>query len=262
MQAGLVSDSEQIMDDAQIVYSKYFPSKQATQVLDPYHYRFYPTTGVYLGINQSDSGVYLLGGEFGDTPVFVDKTENVITLLKNQMGGSGNSKSDICDTSTIPTGFTIKTEGDTTHISTDGKCLEMPENRGVCDTLPEKDTNNQPIATGIHMLTHTAIANYEVSGFDIPGFDAIAKDMASQKACIINAPAGLTTHTVHLDVCYDMTKQLSAVPGIKPPVTLNMKASSNSTRVDNCFKTDAATITNIVTEEFWMNKGGAFEQIK
>jgi hypothetical protein len=101
-----------------------------------------------------------------------------------------------------------------------------------------------------------------VSGLDIPGFDSIAKDMASQKSCIINAPTDLTVHTVHLDVCYDITNQLSAVPGVKPPVTLNMKASSNSTRVEDCFKTDAATITNIVTEEFWMNKGGVFEQIK
>jgi hypothetical protein len=40
--ADIISDSEQIMDDAQKVYPNLFPFKQETQILEPYRYRFYP----------------------------------------------------------------------------------------------------------------------------------------------------------------------------------------------------------------------------
>jgi hypothetical protein len=42
-------------------------------------------TGIYLGINQNDSGVYLLGGQFADTSLYVDTIENVMTLLDNNV---------------------------------------------------------------------------------------------------------------------------------------------------------------------------------
>lgn len=89
--ADIISDSEQIMDDAQKVYPNFFPFKQETQILEPYRYRFYPSTEIYLGINQDNSGVYLLGAQFGDTPQYVDNTKNVITLLKIKLAGSGSS---------------------------------------------------------------------------------------------------------------------------------------------------------------------------
>jgi hypothetical protein len=89
--ADIISDSEQIMGDAQKVYPNLFPFKQETQILEPYRYRFYPSTEIYLGINQHNSGVYLLGAQFGDTPQYVDNTKNVMTLLKNKLAGSGGS---------------------------------------------------------------------------------------------------------------------------------------------------------------------------
>ncbi len=124
VQADLVSDSEQIMNDAQQVYPQFFPLSQTTQVFTPYRYRFYPSTGIYLGINQNDSGVYVQGGDFGNSAVYIDNTINVIALLKSQIGsGNSNGRSAICDTRNIPTGFSYRHEGNTTFVTTNGQCL-------------------------------------------------------------------------------------------------------------------------------------------
>ena len=63
---------------AQTKLAQYFPSSAnaANQTLDDYIYRFYPSTGIYLAINNGD--VYVLGGTFGDTP---SKQGNIETIL-------------------------------------------------------------------------------------------------------------------------------------------------------------------------------------
>lgn len=82
--ADLTNDSEYIMDKAEQLYPGIFPSEQVTQLLESYRYRYYPSTGVYLGINQSNSAVYLLGGVFGDNIYFLDQIKGVLTLLRYQ----------------------------------------------------------------------------------------------------------------------------------------------------------------------------------
>ena len=261
--ADLVSDSEQILNDAQTVYRDLFPSNQTTQTFDPYRYRFYPLTGIYLGINQNDAGVYLLGGIFGDTPKYVDQTDKVIALLKAQINGSdsSNSKSDICDTSNISDGFTYRREGNTTYISTNGQCIAIPENRNSCETLPETDANQQPIETGIHALSQSSVSDFEITGLNLPGFDANIQDRIDQKTCSIHAPRELTNQTIHSDICLDITSQLGAlgdISGVTPPITNRFKSTVSFTKVDDCFKTDAAIITNLVTKEIWTNQNGTF----
>ncbi len=262
--ADLVSDSEQILNDAQTVYRDLFPSNQTTQTFDPYRYRFYPSTGIYLGINQNDAGVYLLGGVFGDTPKYVDQTDKVIALLKAQINGSdtSNSKSDICDTSNISDGFTYRREGNTTYISTNGQCIAVPENRNSCETLPETDANQQPVETGIHALSQSSVTDFEITGLNLPGFDANnIQDRIDQKTCSIHAPRELTNQTIHSDICLDITSQLGAlgdIAGVTPPVTNRFKSTVSFTKVDDCFKTDAAIITNLVTNEIWTNQNGNF----
>jgi len=259
--ADLVSDSEQIMNDAETVYRDLFPSNQTTQIFDPYRYRFYPSTGIYLGVNQNDAGVYLLGGSFGDTPKYVDQTDKVISMLKTQMGNEGdtsNSKSDICDTSNISDDFTYRREGNTTYISTDGQCIAIPEDRNTCETLPEIDENRQPIETGIHVLSQSSVSKFEITGLNIPGFDSTAQSQINQKTCVIHAPRELTNQTIHSDICLDMTSQLGSLPGATPPVTNRFKSTVSFAKVDDCFKSDAAIITNLVTKEGWVNQNGAF----
>lgn len=84
VQADLVSDSELIMDKAEKLYPALFPSNQSTQHQNTYRYRFYPSKNIYLGINQNDSGVYLMGGEFGEEPYYVGQTETVTALLNSK----------------------------------------------------------------------------------------------------------------------------------------------------------------------------------
>ena len=258
--ADLVSDSEQILNDAQTVYRDLFPSNQTTQTFDPYRYRFYPLTGIYLGINQNDAGVYLLGGIFGDTPKYVDQTDKVIALLKAQINGSdsSNSKSDICDTSNIADGFSYRREGNTTYISTNGQCIAVPENRNSCETLPETDANQQPIATGIHVVGQTSVLKFEITGLNVPDLDATVQSQINQKTCVIHAPRELANQTIHQDICLDMTSQLGNFPGATPPVTNRFEGTVSFTKVDDCFKTDAAIITNLVTKEGWVNQNGTF----
>lgn len=64
-------DMTQINDlfaQAQAKMAQYFPSSAnaVNQTLDDYIYRFYPSTGIYLAINNGK--VYVMGGTFGDTP--------------------------------------------------------------------------------------------------------------------------------------------------------------------------------------------------
>jgi hypothetical protein len=268
IQADVVSDSEQIMNDAQQVYPRFFPPSQATQVSAPYLYRFYSSTGIYLGINQNDSGVYVLGGSFGNTPVYINTTANVITLLKSQIGsGSNDSRSTICDTRDIPTGFSYRHEGNTTYVTTNGQCLVLPKNSNSCKPKAETNNSGTPIATGIHLLSDVTVNNLEVTGFNVSGFDSLAKGVTNQKTCIIHAPTIFTNHTVISDICLDITNQLgdlSLLPAgtITPPVTVRSETTVVSVKVDDCFNTDASTITNLVTEEVWIEQNDSFVKVE
>ncbi|MEE9339989.1 MAG: hypothetical protein V3U87_18115 [Methylococcaceae bacterium] len=268
-QADLVSDSEQIMNDAQQVYPQFFPSSQTTLEFAPYRYRFYPSTGIYLGINQNDSGVYVLGGSFGSSEeVYIDNTVNVIALLKSQVGGgNSNNRSQVCDTRNIPTGFTYRHEGNTTFVTTNGQCLVLPDNSNACKPKAETDNRGTAIATGINILTDVTVNKIEITGFNVSGFDSIAKEFANQKICIIHAPTLFTNHTVISDICLDITNQLgdlSLLPAgtVTPPVTSRSETTAVSVKVDDCFNTDASAITNLVTEEVWIEQNGSFVKIE
>jgi hypothetical protein len=75
--AGSLSASDaanQLMDFAESAYRQYFPTAEPTQSSAPFLYRYYPSTGVYLGValssdgGYSPGGVYVMGGPFGNTP--------------------------------------------------------------------------------------------------------------------------------------------------------------------------------------------------
>lgn len=82
--ADIVSDAEDIMNSAQTVFPQLFPSSQTTQTQKPWLYRYYQETQIYLGVNQENAGVYVMGGIFSDTPNFVGSIDEVRTLLANE----------------------------------------------------------------------------------------------------------------------------------------------------------------------------------
>lgn len=71
-----------LMDFAERAYPANFPSREATGFFAPFAYRFYPQTGVYLGVviednsSYASNGVYLKGGDFGPEPVPVGLVSN------------------------------------------------------------------------------------------------------------------------------------------------------------------------------------------
>jgi len=79
----LKNSVETILNWAEVQFPQYFPQKQLTQSFGPWQYRYYPSTGIYAGINNDDNGVYVLGGEFGQTPLFVDTKK---TILNQALG--------------------------------------------------------------------------------------------------------------------------------------------------------------------------------
>lgn len=65
--------ARQLMDAAEstAAYAAYFPSHQPTQSAGPFHFRYYPETGVYLGVvvtagmGYEVGAIYVIGGPFG-----------------------------------------------------------------------------------------------------------------------------------------------------------------------------------------------------
>ena len=65
--ADIASDTERLLNWAEITYPNLFPSCQATQNIEPWIYRYYPESQIYAGVNRNDKYVYVLGGNSGNT---------------------------------------------------------------------------------------------------------------------------------------------------------------------------------------------------
>lgn len=76
----LADDAEDIFEWAEKAYSQFFSSERNTDVFDPWLYRYYPSTNVYLGVNNNDASVYVLGGVFGNQPVRIDTVTAVLKI--------------------------------------------------------------------------------------------------------------------------------------------------------------------------------------
>ncbi len=267
------NDCNFILDGAQQVYDDLFPSDPAPQFSGPWCYRYYPKTEIYAGIYQGaksfkTDGVYVLGGIFGDTPVYIDQKGVVINLLKNQMDKS------LCDSTALPEGLIIKDEGNITTMTTGGECIKLPASNNYCEVLPETDEDREIVATGIHVLSSTNITDYKLLGFEMPDFPKIPglpslddpfkflkDDLANQTVCVIHAPTKLTDHTIKTDICFDLSDQigdLAPILGIADKVTVKFKGVTTAKTVKDCFDTDALVISDLKTGESWLNQDGKF----
>ncbi len=74
----LKNSVETIFDWAETNFPQHFPTKEKTQISAPWSFRYYPTTNIYLGVNNDDNGVYVLGGTFGGTPLRIDSRESIL----------------------------------------------------------------------------------------------------------------------------------------------------------------------------------------
>jgi hypothetical protein len=95
--------AEQLMNFAQTsVYASYFPGSPQTQSFAPFRYRAY-SNGVLLGVvvtagmGYTMNGVYVMGGPFGPSPVYVGLLTDFITPTDPNPtpGGTGNGCFDL-----------------------------------------------------------------------------------------------------------------------------------------------------------------------
>lgn len=257
--ADTASDTEILLNWAENTYPQYFPNHQATQNVDPWIFRHYPDTGIYAGVNKGDNNVYVLGGPWGNSPTLIDSLADLIVIAN-----SGNSSIPACNTASVPAVLVYTQNGNVVNVTTNGQCITLPTNNNLCQA-PQ-----QTAATGISVLTNSTVTSSEFKGFtvDIPGipnpFQSLADDFSTSKHCTINAPAEGANLIINSDVCYDMTAQFGdqfeGIPGIRvtPPITLATKGTTTSQIVPDCFTTDAETLYDAFTKEFWFKQNGTF----
>ncbi len=255
--ADIVSDAEDIMNSGQDVFPQFFPSSQSTQTLPPWLFRYYPETQIYLGVNQDDAGVYVMGGVFSDSPNFVGSIEQVRTLLANEQQQPVDDQL-ACNLDKIPEGIKVSVDGNNVSVSTEGQCIKVSTNDSLCEAAPDTDEAGNPIATGIHMLTTMNIQQFATSGitYSNPQFETFVNNILQQgigsKMCLINAPRDYT-YKVNFDMCLDvtdqMTDELATVATVTPPVTMTYVGSSVSQVVADCYATDANMVVDLVTQE-------------
>ncbi len=249
--------AETLFGLAETNFQQFFPNPQTTMIITPWTYRFYPSTGIYLGVND-DGNVYVLGGQFGadiNNPTFVGTLSGLIAQLTPSGGGDNTAA---CDISDIPEGMNVSQNGNTVNVTTD-RCIILPEDRNnFCET-PMQTT-----ATGIHVLTTNRVDKFETSGITIDTMGLpinpiqSIQDGFNSSSCTINAPAGQENLTVNSDICFDATEQFSgfsSLPGVMvtPPITITYVGTSTSQVVADCFNTDATVVDDAFTGQTFVN---------
>ncbi len=257
--AATTNEIETVLNWAESNFPELFPNHRTTQMVAPWAFRFYPSTGIYVGIRDDD--VFVLGGPWGlDSPTRVGSVPAFLAQIQGSGGdGSVPACSDVVD---IPAGMVITQNGNVVNITTNGQCINIPnpENANFC----EPPAPPQP--TGISVLSTTSNTSFETTGItiDLPGFpnplDSFAQNISS---CIINAPAEAVNSVVNSNICFDVTDQFSSIPSgfgvtVTPPVTIATISTSTSQQVSDCFATNATSISDVFTGETWVNVNGSF----
>ncbi|HNP27389.1 MAG TPA: hypothetical protein PKM20_11655 [Nitrosomonas sp.] len=269
--ADTASDAETVFNWAENSFPELLPGHKGTQNINPWLFRFYPETGVYVGVNINDNNVYVLGGPWGNNVTVVETLPNLVNLIQNAGGNSGISA---CNTANIPSGLNYSQSGNVVTVTTNGQCILAPDitnpaNSNIC-AIPQ-----QPTATGISVLSSNTITASSLSGITttIPGlpnpFQAIVDSTASVKHCTINAPVDTANLIVNSDICLDITEALSGplssfqIEGIQvtPPIHYASTGTYTSQAVPDCFATDATTVTDAFTGEAWVNQNGNFVKV-
>ncbi|MBI5277684.1 MAG: VCBS repeat-containing protein [Burkholderiales bacterium] len=77
--------AQQLMDYGESQYPQYFPGHKPAGAVDSFVYRYYPETGIYLGVVVTAGGpfeylgVYVMGGVFGNSPAYIGPLSFIIT---------------------------------------------------------------------------------------------------------------------------------------------------------------------------------------
>lgn len=255
VRADTASDTETVLNWAESTFPDLFPTHQATQNINPWLFRHYPETGIYVGVNQDDNGVYVLGGPW-ESATFIDTLPNVVNVALN----AGGSSISACNTSLSPAGISYSQSGNVVTITTNGQCLLAPDLSNAANTnLCQPQI--QSTASGISVLSSNQVTSSTIEGITtstpVNPFESILAATANVKYCTINAPTNVVDVVVNTDLCFDITELLSSLPtvegvSITPPVNYRFTGTASNTTVSDCFATDASAIFDAVTSEVWI----------
>lgn len=258
--ADIASDTERLLNWAETTYPDLFRSRQATINIEPWLYRYYPETQIYAGVNKNDNDVYVLGGDFGNTPTRIDTLANLVSQIPNSGGNIAG-----CDTANVPAGIVYSQSGNVVTVTTNGQCIAADLNTNICE-VPQQTT-----ASGISVLSSNNPTVSRIEGISIPGFPDLLQSLtnANTKHCTINATAETTNLIVHSDLCLDITSTitglLESIPKegivVTPPVRYFTAGTYTSQTVADCFTTDATTINDAFTGEAWIKQNGNFVKV-
>ncbi|OQW41687.1 MAG: hypothetical protein A4S08_02260 [Proteobacteria bacterium SG_bin4] len=266
--ATIASDTEKLLNWAENTFPSIFSSRRATQSIEPWLFRHYPESNIYVGVNKSDNRVYAMGGPWGSSPAVIDTLSNLIGYI-NSTGGSSTIAA--CDTTDTLAGISYSQSGNVVTVTTNGACATVTDlsKTNLCK-LPEQTT-----ASGISILGSNNVTSSSIEGIStsIPGlpnpFQAIVDASANVKHCTINAPAEAANLVVNSDLCLDITAPLNSTLGslpvtgivVTPPVKYYTRGTFTNQTVTDCFATDATTITDAFTGEVWVNQDGSFVKV-
>jgi hypothetical protein len=121
--------AEQLLNYAETTFPNFFPVHQATGTFDPFLFRYYPQTGIYVGVvvkanmGYTLDGVYVMGGPFGDAPIYVGQLSTFITPVDPGTGGptgpnNGCYDLGLLDTAGTRIDLTMQHTGDSTGLLT------------------------------------------------------------------------------------------------------------------------------------------------
>jgi hypothetical protein len=126
--------ADQLMDFAEGAFPQYFPGHKTTQAFQGFVFRFYPETGVYLGVAVTASagyqvgGVYVMGGSFGNSPVYVGPSTTFATTTGDASASANLTAVQQAELALLPAGIEVDwTNRSCSAYTQDGLlCLRIP----------------------------------------------------------------------------------------------------------------------------------------
>lgn len=164
-----MSQVSELVAKAEELYADLFPGSAlntAFNILDGYVYRYYDSTGIYIGIK--DNTVYVLGGAFGDTePVTIGTIANTLAeLTGNPVTPVEEPVVEVPDGDyTLTISGTVSTSGVSTPFTFEIDSIPAPGDTDI-DNLEDDVRKALKDAEGVDTSTFSSFQISEVSVAD------------------------------------------------------------------------------------------------
>ncbi|GEM_PF-2744962 len=210
---------------------------------------------VYVGYEQNQGELF--------TPGHLGK---IASKGSNHGATTGNNPTNTtsgnpaCDTTKAPAGIEYSIEGNRITVTTQGKCIPVPDTALCTAPAPTQ-------ATGVSMLSTMLLSSFNINGISInisgfPNpFEETGKALANAKTCLMNAPASYN-YIIDADVCYDITNKIDASKlqgagafiSVTPPITEAFEGTIDNVQVNDCFSSGAVSIFDALSKETWIKQ--------